>query len=549
MRFLRSNWPLILTAILLLAALALVMGKSLGRNDGNLIYALDDPYIHMAIAKNLVQSGVWGVTPHEFTSASSSVLWTLLLAITYFIFGVGESIPFWLNLLFTGLLLLFVNSLARKHGLASWAHFFLLMMVVFLSPVPTLIVEGLEHVLQILLVLAFVHYGIEALFEGDTLASRSMRLTLVLSALVALVRYEGAFVVFAVGLLFFARRRWRTGFSIGAAGAAPLVLFGVISVFGGAWFFPNSILLKAHMLGGIPDPASRNWLTDWLTRSVVLLFETPHLLVLVILSLVTLVVQLRKESIWSRSVAWNCVFVTVTFLHLQFAGTKWFYRYEAYLVALGLMALAVSIPEGLRSVALFGPWRRPVISLAAATTVLGGVLLYPLADRGHWALRLTPAATANSYQQQYQMALFIKRFYPDTTVAINDIGAISYLTDGHILDLYGLASMSVAEAKRSGRYDESVISKLVAEADARVAIIYDEWFQHAGLPEGWSRVGEWTVPQLISVDRATVVFYATQEDEVEPLAAHLREFSGQLPGEVKQAGLYLEDTEAGRATR
>ena len=45
-----------------------------------LVYPLDDAYIHMAISKNLQQHGVWGVTRHQFSSTSSSILFTLLFS-------------------------------------------------------------------------------------------------------------------------------------------------------------------------------------------------------------------------------------------------------------------------------------------------------------------------------------------------------------------------------------------------------------------------------------------------------------------------------------
>ena len=39
---------------------------SIRQNDGHIIYTLDDSYIHMALAKNLAQHGVWGITRYEF---------------------------------------------------------------------------------------------------------------------------------------------------------------------------------------------------------------------------------------------------------------------------------------------------------------------------------------------------------------------------------------------------------------------------------------------------------------------------------------------------
>ena len=46
---------------------------------GVFMYPLDDPFIHMQVAKNLAFHQTWGIFPGEFASASSSLLYTLLL--------------------------------------------------------------------------------------------------------------------------------------------------------------------------------------------------------------------------------------------------------------------------------------------------------------------------------------------------------------------------------------------------------------------------------------------------------------------------------------
>src|SRR5271167_2084671 len=65
--------------------------------NGMLIYPLDDTFIHMAVARNLSMHHNWGINPFQFGSASSSLLYTLLLSGLFSIFSVDRLIPFLVN--------------------------------------------------------------------------------------------------------------------------------------------------------------------------------------------------------------------------------------------------------------------------------------------------------------------------------------------------------------------------------------------------------------------------------------------------------------------
>ncbi len=46
------HWPVLAAIIILWCTVLLLLILSVRQNQGHLVYALDDPYIHMAIAKN-----------------------------------------------------------------------------------------------------------------------------------------------------------------------------------------------------------------------------------------------------------------------------------------------------------------------------------------------------------------------------------------------------------------------------------------------------------------------------------------------------------------
>ena len=380
---------------------------------------------------------------------------------------------------------------------------------------PPLVLVGQEHVLHATLTLAFA--GLL------TLAPPRAALLLIAPAL-TVMRYEGLFLVFIACLVLAARRRFAFALALGVVSLLPPALYGLVSLAHGWYALPNPVILKGALGEG---------LTGWRRLALVPflggwgeLLRTPHLLALAVLAGVTLLARWRSPS--SREGTLLIVFIGTAILHLQYARTGWFYRYEAYLVALGIVAAAVAL-DGL------GDRVRPrwlPVALASAVALVCAV-------RGVRAHLETPGAVGNIYEQQIQMGRFLARYYPGEPVAANDIGAIDWLADLRVLDLWGLASREVAEAKLRGRYTTTGIAELARSRGVRVAVIYERWLDPAGgIPTEWVRAGRWRVASNVVLGDRTVAFYAVDPAEAEPLADHLRAFAPELPPGVAQLGFY-----------
>jgi hypothetical protein len=208
--------------------------------------------------------------------------------------------------------------------------------------------------------------------------------------------------------------------------------------------------------------------------------------------------------------------------HLQFASTGWLYRYEAYLMVLGILVLGWTAGELLtRS----RRWMALVLVVALA----------PATYRAGCAVGLVPQACKNLYEQQYQMGRFLHRYYQGATVAANDIGAINYLADIHCSDLMGLAHLEFARARHAQTYNTATIDELTRRDHVTIAIVFDSWFtRYGGLPASWLPVGKWEIPNCIWSEGAVVTFYATDAIEAGKLQAHLHEFAAELPKDVRR---------------
>jgi hypothetical protein len=502
------------------AIFAVVFAMCLARNDGAFVYAVDDAYIHLAIAKNLALHGVYGVTAHETAMASSSIVWPWLLAGIRKATGASELVPLFLNVAAASALVLLVARSLGAMALAGTRLFVATMLVVLLVPICPLVFVGMEHTLHVVLVLALVH---ELVRQHDS--SPSGRQLLALGALTlaaTAVRYETAFVLAAAALVLLVRdgRRALAPLAACAAGAAiPVVLQGTWSHAHGGWFFPTSVLLKKTPI----DPGTLH--AVFYQRLV----ENPHLLgVLVLLALA----YIRRKD------AWIAIAFVTAILHTAFAQLGWFYRYEAYFLALALVPLAA---VGVRWLSSLAPRERLLL-----VPLLLGTL--PLTVRGLGSLRATPLASGNIRDQQVTIASFLRdTAAPGEHVAVNDVGAIAYLTDAKLTDLMGLATPKVARMKtlRIDRgLDRAQLEALAQEDGFTIAVVYESWFGGA-IPPAWRAVEEWKIRDNRVCAKDTVTFYATQASAADALADRLDAFArnGRLPARVERRRLERSSVE------
>ena len=498
----------------------MIVAASVLLNSGHFVYALDDPYIHLAIARSLARHAVWGIGADGFTNSSSSPLWVLLLALFTKLGWSAVPLPFCLNIVAgTGAIVTASRWLTSERQ----PNRGLLALAAAAAPLPAMALVGMEHSLQIWLTTAALYVGSRALAvsrEGAS-ADRMPKTLMLLAPLLSSTRYEGLFLLAPMCLMFALRGRVKYAFGVGLAAVAPLVAIGIWSVQHGWFAVPNSVLLKGTM------PPATLWglvmvLALWFPAK---LLAAPHLFLLATASAAVVASGRRRLREWNASDYAAATFVSALVLQVQFAQTGSLFRYDAHLVFAGLLLVLPSLQSW------FAPMRDR--GAVATPTILLVILALPFASRTVGSLPATPVATANIFQQQVQSARFVRTYYAGRTVAVNDIGAVAFMGDARVLDLWGLASMEAARLRLSGHLGSAELAELVASHHAPIAVVYDLWFE-GRIPPGWTPVASWRIRWNVVCGQDTVTIYATTRDEVEPLRRHVAEFEPSLPAAVER---------------
>ena len=485
---------------------------SLKKTGGHFCYPLDDTFIHMAVAKNIVLHGNWGITPAGFVSTSSSPLFTIVLSLFFKLFSINVIMPFLISSIGTLLILLAIQQELNKYSSLKDLNKVICVIVVMLTgTIPALTLLGMEHTLQIAFTLFFVHTIASVLQEPQ---QNNLWKAAAWAALMTATRYENASFIMAAFVLLAWQKHFKAAIIISVAGALPLLLFGVYSKMHGGYFIPNSVLIKGN----------QNF-KYFVNGGTTILQATGSISGIIVTAVIIVLIKLQAKK-WDRNFRILFMLIIAGLMHSVFASFGWFYRYEAYLIVLGTLHLTKIALEWLQENGMAGI-KKQIIPVA-----LIAVIFYSLPVRGLNSMRNSIRAIYNIYEQQYQMGLFFKAYYKEQTVAANDIGAISYLADLNTVDMWGLGNNEVANARKKGYWNNDFLRKLVTDKHTRVAVMYDSWFDK-DLPGQWVKVATWQMPYNYICGDIYVTFYGITESEAAVLKTNLTAFAPQLPGDVK----------------
>jgi hypothetical protein len=492
----------------------------------------------MAMAKNLVLHGVWGVSKYEFASSSSSIIWTLLLTFSYLVFGVNEWIPFLLNIIFGSLVIISSYFILRKFNIKTGYIFLILTALIFITPLPPLMFTGLEHVLHIWISILFVYYA-----SVELVLKKSRKKNLVCLALLALflplVRYEGIVLVAAASALFLLRGRWLISILFFIVSFVPIYIFGIISINNGWSFFPNSLLLK----GSFPDVTSFSGFINFLGFLLNMFIPPRYLLptavnAVVVFLILFLFFRKRESKLLNLKTSYMAILFAVNVaLYTVYSKSGWSYRYQSFLIALGIVIISIVFFEH-----IFVNFRKYIFFKAGLSVIFVLVPAMYFAYSGYTLLMKTPVSTTNIYEQQYQMGLFLKNYYEGKSVALNDIGACNYFADIKCLDLWGLSNLEISKKRRGGSFTEADIRESAKKYDTDIAILYDSWFSEGNstiLPREWIKTGEWKIQNNVIAGDDEISFYSVKPGEETNLISNLKSYSKLLPDGVIQSGIYL----------
>ena len=498
------EWAAVVAFLVLLGTLLL---QILGKTGGMLVYSLDDPYIHIAMAERML-GGHYGINAGEVTSPSSSVIWPFLL-----VPAAGTSLalymPMVLNVLFgVATAFVFGRFAATVELPADWkfgetTRPALAVLLVFAMNLAGLAFTGLEHNLQVMIAV-IVAWSLLVYARGADLP----RWVLALAALGPAVRYEMFAITAGVCLVLAMERRWRDALAVGAGSLVlPAALAGFLLAHGN-YPLPNSVMAKLGSGSAVGSGGILQALLGGGDALTAYFQNSTGAKLAMIASIAIAVWGASQSSGRPRAVFAAAILVGV--LHMVAGQFGWFFRYEIYALAFcGIIAIS-AITARIPLLPVFG-------------LVMTAACYLP-------ALAMTPGCSANIYEQQYQMHRFVSGHY-GKPFAVLDLGWVSVgrQRDGYVVDLLGLASN---EAVRQRDKSAAWLDDVARRHDAGLAMIYVEAFK--AIPPTWTKVAELKLAsRRMTASYATVNIYATAVGDKADIVRRLAAFKPKLPAGVR----------------
>jgi hypothetical protein len=422
-------------------------------------FPLDDSWIHLHFARNLAEGAGFAYNPGVPVAGSTAPLWTLLLAAGARVAGASLVMVKTLGVAAAVAAALLLRRGALAWGASRATALAAAIALCWSGPFVWGALSGMEVTLAALLVTVAML----------ALARDRLVLTALAGALAALARPEA---IVLLPLLALASRP--TAKRLAAFAAIVIVVLVPFIAF--CWATTGtpipataSAKVEGGLLGwliGIREPARLTWIdrplafaSEW----VVWLARTHPLLPLA-LPLIALA--------WRRSRALGIAGLVLLVhpfamaLLAPYRGPGFQEgRYSIHLLPVAMLVLAAAwttVAERFES-------RRALLGSAVGVVYLAVALvtLVPAASRYAWGVQ-------NINAMQVHLGHWVDEHLPRTaTLAVNDIGAIAYVSRRPVIDLMGLVTPEIRPYRREG---EVGVLRFIAERCPDAIIIFPTWF-------------------------------------------------------------------------
>lgn len=429
------QWPFYVAAVAFLVP-AFILGNHLLEATGG-VFSLphDEAYFQLSTAKTLAFWHVWGIGPYDFAAASPSLLYPLVLAVAFCIFGAHLIVVPVLNSIIAIVLLSYMQQWLGKKKIALLSQFLILLAVIILSSLPVLAIYSIDSTLLLLLAFLFV-----SRLADEWQFHEFSRRTLIYGALMVAARYDGVLLIVGICLLLLWGRKWLKAAELAVWCLLPVLAFGIICLYKGSFFLPNIFII--HPVGSL---LSHNW----------------------------------------------------------------------------LVGCGVAMAPMLRNYFV----RRPQPNIRLTKVLPIAAIVLSLITTNLYAVRKLDSSSIAIHRQQYPVARFAHRYYNGYAVVSDDIGMISFLTDGRYLDLSGLATPEIARSRIDHFFSPGLIRHLSLEQNSQVAIISSRYDK--ALPDSWIKAASWE-----SAGVGSWLFYAPDTLAASNLRKNLDNFAPLLPSNI-----------------
>ncbi len=450
-------------------------------------FPLDDSWIHLQFARNLVSGNGLSFNPGELVTGSTAPLWTALLSV---LFLLPSNLVFTTQLLGMVLHLLVVHAsgrLAREFGLSRGAAAVAATMVAITYWLVWSALSGMEIPLFTLLTLWGMILHLRERADPDR-----PQLALGVIGLSMLARPEGALLLcLAVadrflagvrrdkeGALSFARPPWRAlakGLGLALIAMAPTLLF--------YWWVGDSPLPTTF---GAKTDAGRTFLPNphYLYLVLGIFFKPqPYLTMLAAAGSVITVKRLGGSqdrgllpALWIIGMPLVYSLLTPIGRHMLVGNFgRYYFPLFPPLIVVGMIGL-VPLARGIGSFWKIGGVRLPVRALLLV------LLLWPTLATLINNTRLYTRNVRNVNSSDVAMGHWVREHLPpDAVLAVVDIGAIKFLGPQRLIDLVGLVSPDIQvymrqAVSRNDPLGQQGVRRYIEEKQPDFIVAYPSWY-------------------------------------------------------------------------